>query len=150
LWLLPGGVQAGRAVSKSCQDTIDAAPPGTFTPAIRLVQPFAEPEGGATVTAAEADLVGSATLVAVTVNAPAELGAVYSPEVLTVPPVADQVTEVFELPVTVTENCKVALVSKAADVGLMVTDTTGGGAVVTVTDAEADFVVSATLVAVTV
>ena len=67
----------------------------------------------------------------------------------TVPPVADQVTAVLLLPVTVAVNCCVPPVCSDADVGLMLTAITGGGAV-TVTVAEADFVLSATLVAVTV
>ena len=67
----------------------------------------------------------------------------------TVPPVADQVTAVLLLPVTVAVNCCVAPVWSDAEVGLMLTATTGGGEV-TVTLAEADFVLSATLVAVTV
>ena len=66
-----------------------------------------------------------------------------------VPPVAVHVTAVFELPVTVPVNCRVALVCRLAEVGLIVIDTTGGAAV-TVTVAEAFFVVSAALVAVTV
>ena len=65
-----------------------------------------------------------------------------------VPPVADQVTAVFVLPVTVAVNCCVPPVCSDADVGLMLT-ATGGGAV-TLTLAEADFVLSAALVAVTV
>ena len=66
----------------------------------------------------------------------------------TVPPVADQVTAVLLLPVTVAVNCCVAPVWSDAEVGLMLTATTGGGEV-TVTLAEADLVLSATLVAVT-
>jgi len=62
--------------------------------------------------------------------------------------VADQVTAVLLLPVTVAVNCCVAPVWSEADVGPMLTATTGGGAV-TVTVAEADFVLSATLMAVT-
>jgi hypothetical protein len=58
-----------------------------------------------TVTVAEAFLVVSATLVAVTVNVPAEPGAVYNPLALMVPPVAAHVTAVFVLPVTVAVNC---------------------------------------------
>jgi hypothetical protein len=61
-----------------------------------------------TVTDAEAFFVVSATLVAVTVYVPAVLGAVYNPEPDTVPPLAVQVTEVFEVPVTFAENCFVA------------------------------------------
>ncbi len=61
-----------------------------------------------TVTVAEADLLASATLVAFTVYVPVVLGAVKSPEVEIEPPVADQVTAVFVLPVTVAENCWVA------------------------------------------
>jgi hypothetical protein len=66
-----------------------------------------------------------------------------------VPPVAVQVTAVFELPVTVAVNCCVLLVCRLAELGLIVIDTTGGVAV-TVTAAEAALVVSAALVAVTV
>ena len=66
----------------------------------------------------------------------------------TVPPVADQVTAVFVLPVTVAMNCCVPPVCSDAEVGLMLTATTGDAAV-TVTVADADFVVSATLVALT-
>ena len=72
----------------------------------------------------------------------------YSPEVVTDPPVTDQVTAVFVEPVTVAVNCCVALVCNEAEVGLIETVTTG--AAVTVTVAEADFVLSATLVAFTV
>src|SRR5205807_2729414 len=69
--------------------------------------------GAVTVTAADADFVVSATLVAVTVCEPAAAGAVYKPLALTVPadelppatPSADHVTDVFELFVTVAVNC---------------------------------------------
>jgi hypothetical protein len=67
-------------------------------------------------TFAEADLVGSAALVAVTVTAPGEgtlVGGVYSPPVEIVPhaapvqptPVMVQVTAIFEDPVTLAANC---------------------------------------------
>ena len=101
-----------------------------------------------TVTVAEADLVESAVLVAVTVKVPAELGAVYRPAVEMLPPVADHVTAVLLLPVTVAANCCVPPVSSDAETGETVTATTAGE--VTVTVATADFVVSATLVALTV
>ena len=58
-------------------------------------------------------------------------------------------TAVLLLPVTVAVNCWVPPGRSDAEVGLTLTATTGGGAV-TVTVAEADFVLSATLVAVTV
>ena len=61
--------------------------------------------GALTVTVAVADLVVSATLVARTVNVPAAAGAVYRPLLDIVPPLADQVTAVFEVPVTVALNC---------------------------------------------
>ena len=64
-----------------------------------------------------------------------------------VPTVADQVTAVLVVPVTVAVNCCVPPVCSDAEVGLMLT-TTGGGGAVTVTMAKADFVLSATLVAV--
>jgi hypothetical protein len=66
------------------------------------------------------------------------------PVVETVPPVADQVTAVLLEPVTVAVNCCVPPVRSEAEVGLMLTDTNE-----TVTVADADLVVSATLVAVT-
>jgi hypothetical protein len=71
---------------------------------------------------------------------------VYRPDVDTVPPVVDQVTEVLVEFVTVAVNCWVAPVCRDADAGEM--DTVTGA--VTVTVADADFVVSATLVALTV
>ena len=73
-------------------------------------------------------------------------GAVYSPTVVIVPPVAVQVTAVLVVPLTVAVNCCVPPVVSEAVVGLIATAT----GTVTVTVAEADFVVSATLVAVTV
>ena len=58
-----------------------------------------------TVTTAEADLVESAALVAVTVYVPAEDGAVYNPPLVTVPPEAVQVTAVLVVPLIVAANC---------------------------------------------
>jgi hypothetical protein len=65
----------------------------------------------------------------------------------TVPLVADQVTLVLLLPLTLAVNCWVPPVNIEADTGEMVTATTG---TLTVTVAEADLVESAALVAVTV
>ena len=76
---------------------------------------------------------------------PTVAGAVYRPLLETVPPVADQVTAVLLVPLTVAVNCCVPPVCSDAEVGLMLTETT-----VTDTVAETDFVLSATLVAVTV
>jgi hypothetical protein len=91
----------------------------------------AEHEGDTdvTVTAADADFVLSAKLVAVTVCEPALAGAVYKPVDDTDPavefppftPSTDQITEVFELFVTVAVNCCVASVAIFALVGLIVT-----------------------------
>ena len=122
---MQGAVQVCTSfVSKFWFETIEAAPPGTLIPAMRLVQPFTAPVlCEATVTAADADLVVSATLVAVTVKVPVEFGAVNSPAVLMVPPVVLHVTAVSELPVTVAANCCVAPVNTLADVGLIVTET---------------------------
>ena len=64
----------------------------------------------------------------------------------TLPAAADQVTAVLLVPVTVAENCCVPPVWSEADVG----DTEIATGVATVTVAEADLVVSAALVAVTV
>jgi hypothetical protein len=67
----------------------------------------------------------------------------------TVPPLADHVTAVLVLPVTLALNCCVPPVGSELEVGLMETATTGGG-VATVTVAVANLLVSATLVARTV
>ena len=64
------------------------------------------------------------------------------------PPLADQFTAVLLLPVTVAVNCCVPPVDKDAEPGLMEMATTG--AALTVTLADADLLVSAALVAVTV
>jgi len=77
---------------------------------------------------------------------PAVEGAVNRPELETVPPVADHVMLVLELPVTVAVNCCVALVCSDTDAGLI--ETPMGATTVTVADA--DLVESATLVAFTV
>jgi hypothetical protein len=63
------------------------------------------------------------------------------------PPLADHVTAAFVLPVTVAVNCCVAPVCTEADVGLIETATAGGA--VTVIVADADLVLSARLIAVT-
>lgn len=107
-------------------------------------------------TCAEADLVVSACDVAVTVTRAGLgtiAGAVYNPAAETFPqlepeqpvPETFHVTDVFELPVTCAENCREADGATLADVGEMVTVTTG----TTVTVALADFAVSACEVAVT-
>ena len=70
----------------------------------------------------------------------------YSPLPEIVPPVADQVTAVLLVPVTVAVNCWVPLVNIEAEVGEMVTAT--GALTVTVAEAEAE--VLALLLAVTV
>jgi hypothetical protein len=68
-----------------------------------------------------------ATLVAVTLQEDTAAGAVYNPLVVIVPQVVDHATEVFVLPVTVAENCSVVDTDIVAEVGLIVTATTGGG-----------------------
>ena len=64
------------------------------------------------------------------------------------PPVADQLTPWLLEPVTVAVNCCVPPASSDAEVGEMLIATTG--ALVTLTVADADLALSATLVAVTV
>ena len=64
------------------------------------------------------------------------------------PAVADQVTAVLLLPLTVAVNCCVPPVNSEEEVGEIVIETTGGA--LTVTVAAADLVVSAALVAFTV
>jgi hypothetical protein len=112
--------------------------------------------GGTIVTDAVADFVESATDVAVTDicgGLGIADGAVYSPLVVIVPQVAPEqplpatlhVTVVFDVPVTVAVNCWWPPMRSCAVVGEIFTDT--GGMIVT--DAVADFVGSATDVAVT-
>jgi hypothetical protein len=106
-------------------------------------------EMGTSVTTPDADLVGSAWLVAVTVTvcwAAMIAGAAYSPPVLTVPTPAgfiDQITAVSNVLPTTALNCCVPPPGNVAVAGVTPTET--GGSSVTV--AEADFVLSAWLVA---
>ena len=79
---------------------------------------------------------------------PTVAGAVYRPLLETVPPVADQVTAVLLVPLTVAVNCCVPPVCSDAELGLMLTDTAAVGPL-TSTVAEADAEVSATLLAMT-
>ena len=104
-----------------------------------------------TETVALADLVESATLVAVTVTSvPAATPAKdKSPEPEMLPADADQVTEVLLLPVTVAVNCSVPADGTDAEVGEMLTATTTTGAV-TVMVAVPDLVGSSVEVAVMV
>ena len=105
--------------------------------------------GALTVIGAVADFVGSATLVALIVAVPAVAGAVKRPLAVTVPAVAVQVTDLLvTVPVTVAESCSVAPVRMLPVLGETETPFATGAATVTVV--VADFVVSATLVAVTV
>ena len=85
-----------------------------------------------------------------TLQEDAVAGAVYSPLELIVPQFADQVTELFVLPVTVAVNCSVVFTLIEPDAGLMATTTVGGGPALTVTFAEAESAPFAMLVAVTV
>jgi molybdopterin biosynthesis enzyme MoaB len=105
--------------------------------------------GRPSVTVAEADFVLSALLVAVTVIVAAEAPPVKRPACETAPLDADHVTDLSAtFPCTAAVNCCVASVRMFAVVGEMETPVTVGA--LTVTEAEADFVLSARLVAVTV
>ena len=108
--------------------------------------------GGRSVIVAVADLLTSATDVAVTVAvacAATLAGAVYKPVALTVPaPVTLHVTPVFAAFVTVAVNCCPCPPYNVAVPG--VTDTVTAAVGFTVTVAVADFVASATDVALTV
>ncbi len=74
---------------------------------------------------AEADLLESAVLVAVTVSVPAFAGAVYSPDELIVPSAAIHVTvSPFSVPDTVAENCSVPPVVVEEELGVIVTEVT--------------------------
>jgi hypothetical protein len=110
--------------------------------------------GAFTVTLVVSDLLGSATLVAVTVSVPAFDGAVYCPAAVIVPRTAFHVTALLVVvPATLAVNVSVPLVDDEAAAGDTVTDVTvgaGGGAAVTVTLAVSDLLGSAELVAVTV
>lgn len=63
---------------------------------------------------------------AVTANVPVVLPAEYRPLAEMVPPLADQVTLLFELPVTEAENCWVEPLCTEAEVGLIATLTVCG------------------------
>ena len=106
--------------------------------------------GGVTETVAWDDLVVSATLRAVTVTVVDDVtvGAVNMPLLDIVPMLADQVTLVFEVLLTVAVNCWVPADSTVVEFGETVTLTAAGGLMVS--EEWADLVVSATLVAVTV
>jgi len=109
--------------------------------------------GAVTVTVADADLFDCALLVAVTVSVPAFAGAEYNPDELIVPSAAVQVTVVsVTVPCTDAENCFVPPVLTLAVLGETEIEVTTGVApgAVTVTVAEPDLVLSATLVAVIV
>jgi hypothetical protein len=98
-----------------------------------------ETVGGVTVTVAEAEELGLAWLVAVTVTVVVEvtLGAVKRPEVEIEPAVADQVTAVLVEPVTVAVNCWLAPELAVTVVGEIETETVPAGVTVTVAEAEA-------------
>lgn len=78
-------------------------------------------------TLAEADLVESAELIAVTVYVPAVEGAVYRPPLVTIPPDVFQVTAVLVVPLTEAANCFCCVGCKEAAVGDTVTDTVVAG-----------------------
>jgi hypothetical protein len=108
---------------------------------------------GLTVTVACADLLESATLVAVTVAVVGlvTIGALNAPLLEMEPIVADQVIAVLEEFVTWAANCWVVAETTAADVGeIQIATGAGGAGGSTVTVAWADLVLSAALVAFTV
>jgi hypothetical protein len=96
---------------------------------------------------AEADLLGSAELVAVIVAVVFVAGAVYNPLEVILPSVALHVTAVLVVPVTDAVNCCIPPIGKLTLAGLIVITTPEEA---TVTSADADFMESAMLVAVTV
>lgn len=105
--------------------------------------------GRPSVTVAEADFVLSALLVAVTLIVLAEAPPVKRPAGETAPPDADHVTDLSAtLPCTAAVNCCVASVRMFTVAGEIETPVTVGA--LTVTVADADFDLSARLVAVTV
>jgi hypothetical protein len=107
--------------------------------------------GTATAIVAMADFVVSAALVAVIVAVPAVAPAEKRPFALMAPSEVFQVTDLLvAVPWIAAESCNVAPVRTEALAGVTETADTGTGAAVTVILADEDFVVSATLVAVTV
>ncbi len=105
-----------------------------------------------TVIVAVPDFVVSAVLVAVTVTAPAEPGAVNSPVASMLPPLAVHFTVELKLPVpcTVAAHCEVALGAIVEGLQLTPTEEIVGAAAFTVIVAMPDLVGSCVLVAVTV
>ena len=107
--------------------------------------------GALTVMMAVADLVVSATLVAVIVAVPEVVAAVKRPDALIVPDEVFQVTDLFEVvPWMAAVSCFVAPVTMEAVTGVTEIEETMAGAAAIVILAEADFVGSKTLVAVMV
>ena len=120
----------------------------------------AGPCGGAavTVTVAEANLVASALLVAVTVAVPTVAGAVYAPDDVMLPDEAFQVTDLSVAePCTAALNCSTPPSTNEEETGEIATEVTAGpdgeglglDVDVTVTGTDADLLASAALVAVT-
>jgi hypothetical protein len=97
-----------------------------------------------------ADLVLSAWLVATAMSVSRACGAVYSPDsvIVPVPFVTDQVTAVSLEPETVAANCCCPFWAMESEAGEILTEIVC--AADTLTIAEADFVVSAPLTAITV
>lgn len=98
-----------------------------------------EVEVEVTVRLVDADCVGSATLVAVTVTFVVEVtdGAVRSPALEMVPAEADQVTAVFVEPLTVAVYCAVLADDTVAFAGVTDMDTVAGAVTETVHEAVA-------------
>jgi hypothetical protein len=158
----PFTVQVTAVLDVLATAAVIAKVPFTTTLCVKLVglvMETATAGGGVIVTLTEADLVVSATLVAVTLNVAGDgtaAGASYvtdKPEPEMVPyvalplvtPFTVQVTPVLAVPVTDAVMPKVALTAKlCAPVGVVM-ETTTPGKIVTLT--EADLVLSATLVA---
>jgi hypothetical protein len=88
--------------------------------------------GGEIVILAEADLLWSAVLVAVTMAVPGAAGAVYTPEDVMLPEEAFHVTDVAEVvPWTVAVKCWVLPLIREEEVGEIVTDVTVAAGVLT-------------------
>src|SRR5271157_4538713 len=126
--------------------------PPTFTCAVDGETVTAGPD--TTVTIAVANLLGSATEVAVTETVCTTEGAVYSPMLLIMPqlaplqPVKPHMTPLFPVPVTVAVNCCCPFTETCAVGGEIVTVTPAAATMNTL--AEADFVGSADDVTATV
>jgi hypothetical protein len=136
------------AVKGSVPFVMEVAGPGEIT--TEVTTPDVSPDGApaVTFTEAQADLLGSATLVARMTWIPT-LGAVYTPADVIVPRDECQVTALFVAPPTFAVKVTLPFIGKVAEAGDMLIELTASFAAIAVTliEIKADLLGSATLVA---